>query len=120
MKLNIIKLISILGCIWILYHSQNLYVYAYHLFSYPFEWEPTDGDHFNFIMRIVAGKNIFVDRSAGWMLSIYNPLFHYLAAFFGYILQSDNYLMLARRMSIIFTFSSSLIFFLYNWRKTAD
>lgn len=60
--------------------------YAHYLASiitYPYDWEPTDGDHLNFAHRIAQGLPIYLRMSDGGVLSIYNPLYHLLLALIG-------------------------------------
>lgn len=81
---------------WLLHWSQTIWVtataifmcfylyYAGLLIKFPYDWEPTDGDHLNFAVRIFNGLPIFLPLKSGYILSVYNPLYHYLnAAFVG-------------------------------------
>lgn len=98
--------------------SYRFFAYTYELFNYRFEWEPTDGDHLNFIVRILYSKPIYVDKAAGWVLSIYNPLYHYVVAMCTEVIgTSDGVLKTARQLSIIFVLAPIGAFITINNRK---
>jgi len=63
--------------IWFL---KYLY-YCVNIACYPFDWEPTDGDHINFATRIAEHLPIYLPLKSGYVLSIYNPLYHYILGF---------------------------------------
>ena len=52
--------------------------YIYQSTNFPFDWEPTDGDHLNFAMRLAAHQPIYFTSESGHLLSVYNPLYHFL------------------------------------------
>ena len=105
-----------------LIHKRKLYFavlipglmfYAYYLYkilSFPFEWEPTDGDHLNFVNRIKEGLPIFYDLQSGNILSVYNPLYHYLLAYAELDL---NPFVLARLLSAFFWILSPVLIYFY-------
>ena len=65
---------------------------------FPFEWEPTDGDHLSFAHRIFRGLPIYKNMKDGDVLSIYNPAYYYLLALFG----KNSSFSLARFLSAFF------------------
>lgn len=72
--------------IFLIFALLFLQRYAHYLaaiVSYPYDWEPTDGDHLNFARRIAQGLPIYLNMSEGGVLSIYTPLYHMLVAAIG-------------------------------------
>ena len=57
--------------------------YIASILAFPYQWEPTDGDHLNFAHRIAQGLPIYLSLKSGQVLSIYNPLYHTLIAILG-------------------------------------
>ena len=64
----------------------SLYIWPYFLsyvwaiVRFPYDWEPTDGDHLNIVFRILHRQNIYSNWHDGAILNLYNPGFHYLMA----------------------------------------
>jgi len=54
--------------------------YIASILTFPYQWEPTDGDHLNFAHRIAEGLPIYLPLKSGQVLSIYAPLYHTLIA----------------------------------------
>ncbi|MCP4179892.1 MAG: hypothetical protein GY756_19190 [bacterium] len=87
--------------------------YAVSIIRFPFEWEPTDGDHLNFSHRIAQGLSIYKKMANGEVLSIYNPAYHYLLSIFG----SNVSFSIARIISSIFWLFCPILIFLFNKNK---
>jgi hypothetical protein len=66
---------------------------------FPYDWEPTDGDHLNFSHRLAQGLAIYLPLKDGQVLSIYNPLYHGMVAI---IAGEDASLSFARLLSLLF------------------
>jgi hypothetical protein len=81
---------------------------------FSYDWEPTDGDHLNFIHRLASGLPIYLSLDNGEVLSIYNPLYHAIVALFGGEYAS---LSLARFFSLIFWALIPLSVFVYFKKK---
>lgn len=73
---------------------------------FPYDWEPTDGDHLNFAHRLAQGLAIYLPLKDGQVLSIYNPLFHSVVAMFG---GAHADLGFARSVSFLFWLSIPLV-----------
>jgi hypothetical protein len=85
----------------------------------PFDWEATDGDHLNLILRIQKGLPIYTDWKKGAVLNIYCPGYHYFVALLGLIFPTG--LVLARSVSLVSFFGSvGLIFFSVFTSKRPD
>lgn len=84
--------------------------YVYLILTFPFDWEPTDGDHLNFAHRLFQGLPIYLSMGKGEVLSIYNPLYHGIVAFFG---GGDSSLSFARSVSFCFWISCPLLLIAY-------
>jgi len=80
--------------------------YIYNSITFPFDWEPTDGDHLNFSQRINQGKSIYFAASEGHYLSVYNPLYH---SIINYIGSGNQDLVLAKKISAILWFTTIII-----------
>ncbi len=81
---------------------------------FPYDWEPTDGDHLNFIHRLASHLPIYLSISKGEVLSIYNPLYHAIVALFG---GENSSLGLARSFTLIFWILIPLVVFAYFRKK---
>lgn len=69
------------------------------ILPFPYDWEPTDGDHLNFAHRLAQGLPIYLSLKEGQVLSIYNPLYHGVVALFGGAHASLSF---ARTVSFLF------------------
>ena len=58
--------------------ALKYFSYLYQSITFPFDWEPTDGDHLNFAMRMADHQAIYFTSESGHLLSVYNPLYHFL------------------------------------------
>lgn len=81
---------------------------------FPYDWEPTDGDHLNFAHRLALGLPIYLPLNGGQALSIYNPLYHGLVALFGGQYASLSF---ARYISFIFWLLIPLTVFFYHIKR---
>lgn len=88
--------------------------YVSSILAFPFDWEPTDGDHLNFAHRIYQGLPIYLSLQKGEALSIYNPLYHSIVAFFG---GANSSLSFARSISFLFWTLCPLILIFYYRKK---
>jgi len=62
----------------------SLYLrYIASILTFPYQWEPTDGDHLNFAHRIAEGLPVYLPLKSGQVLDIYTPLYHTLIAVLG-------------------------------------
>lgn len=84
------------------------------ILAFPYDWEPTDGDHLNFAHRLARGLPIYLSMKAGDVLSIYNPLYHGIVAMLGGAHASLNF---ARTISFIFWALCPLAVFFYFRKK---
>jgi hypothetical protein len=91
------------------------FYYLYKIVFFPFEWEPTDGDHVNFANRISEQLPIFFNLQSGNILSVYNPLYHFLIAGADF---GINQFILARSISALFWILCSILIYFYFKRRT--
>jgi hypothetical protein len=75
------------------------FTYLNAVVPFPYDWEPTDGDHLNFAHRLAQGLPIYLPLKEGQVLSIYNPLYHAIVALLG---GAQASLALARMISLFF------------------
>lgn len=103
---NFIKILSNLFYIpYFIIFIKYLY-YIYSSITFPFDWEPTDGDHLNFSQRINQGKSIYFAASQGHYLSVYNPLYHIVINYIG---NGNQDLALTKKISAILWFATIII-----------
>lgn len=88
--------------------------YLYAVVPFPYDWEPTDGDHLNFAHRLAQGLPIYLSLNSGQVLSIYNPLFHSIVALIGGVNASLSF---AREISLLFWLLTPLITLFYFKNK---
>lgn len=93
--------------------GQYLY-YIGLIISFPYDWEPTDGDHLNFAHRLAQGLPIYLSITDGYVLSIYNPLYHGIIALLG---GSHASLSFARSIALLFWLLIPLTVLLFNKNK---
>lgn len=88
--------------------------YIRFILNFPFDWEPTDGDHLNIANRIMRQQPTYFSAESGHVLNIYNPLFH---SILGTVLQGQANFELARVLIFILwaTFISIVGFQLYSY-----
>jgi hypothetical protein len=84
------------------------------ILSFPYDWEPTDGDHLNFAHRLAQGLPIYLSIRSGEVLSIYNPLYHGIVALLG---GEHASLSFARTIAFVFWALCPLTVFFY-FRKS--
>jgi hypothetical protein len=89
--------------------------YLYKIVFFPFEWEPTDGDHLNFANRVSEHLPIFFNLQSGNILSVYNPLYHFLIAVVNL---EVNQFIVARFISAIFWILCPILIYFYFKRRT--
>lgn len=72
---------------WGLFAAYHFFKYNIPIINFPYDWEPTDGDHLNIVARVMRGLPIYTDWEKGPLLNIYTPGYHYAVAglswFFG-------------------------------------
>ena len=89
-------------------------LYLYDVVLFPFDWEPTDGDHLNFARRISSNVPIFLPLESGSALSVYTPLYHMLLALIGGV---EITLSQARLLSAIFWLLVPFVVFMFYRHK---
>lgn len=89
------------------------FTYLNAIVPFPYDWEPTDGDHLNFAHRLAQGLPIYLPLREGQVLSIYNPLYHGIVALLG---GAHASLVFARTVSLIFWLLIPITLFL-SFRK---
>lgn len=97
--------------------TASIVKYLYYInaiLRFPFDWEPTDGDHLNFAHRLAEGLPIYLSMRSGQVLSIYNPLYHSIVAILG---GEHASLIFARTVSFIFWAICPLMVFIYFSKK---
>ncbi len=60
--------------IYILYYFFN---YGITISDFPYDWEPTDGDHMNIVSRILKNLPIYSDWKTGIIVNLYPPVLLY-------------------------------------------
>jgi hypothetical protein len=109
--LQALRLACLVGAIFFL---LNYFLYLSEIVIFPFDWEPTDGDHLNFAHRIAGNLPIFLSIDQGQALSIYNPLYHSIVGFLG---GEHSSLAFARSLAALFWFLVPISVFLF-YKKT--
>lgn len=102
--------------IWIglfVFWTFRFFSYVISIATFPYDWEPTDGDHLNFARRLARGLPIYSRMHDGAVISIYNPAYHYLLAALGRQLNFAT----ARLISICFLLACPIAVFLYFRNK---
>jgi hypothetical protein len=93
---------------------NKYFTYLNAVIPFPYDWEPTDGDHLNFAHRIAQGFAIYLPMKDGQVLSIYNPLYHAFVALVGGVHSTLGF---AREVSLLFWLLIPLVVFWYLIRK---
>jgi len=96
--------------LFLIRYAQNLSA----ILSFPYDWEPTDGDHLNFAHRLAQGLPIYLSMQGGEVLDIYNPLYHAIVALLG---GQNAGLSFARSVAAIFWLLIPVSLFVYVRRQ---
>lgn len=83
---------------------------------WPHDWEPTDGDHLNFSQRLHENKAIYSNPEKGYVLSLYNPLFHMIIDY----TTNGNASFLEARLIVLAYFLTYLSILLYFTSKNMN
>ena len=110
--------LSLIGITMLLPGFLFYLYYLYKIVIFPFEWEPTDGDHLNFAHRLHSNLTIYFQFDSGNILSVYNPLYHYLI---GLLDSNLNSFLVGRAVSLIcWVLSLTVLYLIFRARVSAD